>query len=244
MDLQNKVVLITGGAVRLGRAITLELSKRNALICCHYHSSFEQAEQLKKEVEEGGGKILLFGQDLSSAQQAELLASQVLAQTGRVDVLINNAAIFFKTPFGQVTESDWDRLFNVNLKSVFFLSQKIGLQMKKQKQGKIINIGDSGAIHPFPSYLPYSISKAGIMALTVGLARTLAPEVQVNCVNPGPVLMPASFPEKEKQYAIEQTLLKREGSPEDVARTVRFLIEESDFITGTCVNVDGGRAVR
>ncbi|MCD6376798.1 MAG: SDR family oxidoreductase [Caldisericaceae bacterium] len=244
MDLENKVVLITGGAVRLGRAITLELSKRKALICCHYHSSTTEAKQLKQQIDEAGGHILLFRQDLSSVPQAENLAERVLSQTGRVDVLVNNAAIFFKTPFGQVSEADWDRLMEVNLKSVFFLSQKIGLQMKVRGAGKIVNIADSGALHPFPSYLPYSISKAGIVTLTIGLAKALAPEVQVNCINPGPVMMPPNFLEAEKQFAINQTLLKREGNAEDIARTVRFLIEDSDYITGSCINVDGGRAVR
>ncbi len=116
--------------------------------------------------------------------------------------------------------------------------------MQAQKSGKIINIGDSGALTPFPSYLPYSVSKAGILALTKGLAKALAPHIQVNCVNPGPVLFPQEFPDKEKEFAINQTLLKRAGSAEDVARTVRFLIEGSDYITGECIAVDGGRHIR
>ncbi|MHB2154970.1 SDR family NAD(P)-dependent oxidoreductase [Calditrichota bacterium GD2] len=244
MDIKEKIVLITGGAVRLGRAIALELAARGATICCHYHQSAAAAEELKKEIEHKGGKIRLFRADLEQAKEAEELAEAVWQKTGRIDVLVNNAALFFKTPFGKVTEAEWDQFFNLNLKSVFFLSQKIGMRMLAQKSGKIINIGDSGAIHPFPSYIPYSISKAGVMALTTALAKALAPYVQVNCINPGPVLMPASFPQAEKQYAIDQTLLKREGSAYDIARTVRFLVEDSDYITGACINVDGGRAIR
>ncbi len=244
MELKGKVVLVTGGAVRIGRAIVKELVAHQATVCCHYHSSAMAAEQLKQEVEQAGGRIFLFQKDLFQASQAEELAEAVLTQLGRVDILINNAAVFFKTPLGTVEETDWDRLLNINLKSVFFLSQKIGLHMKTQQAGKIINIGDSGALRPFPSYIPYSISKAGILALTKGLAKALAPHVQVNCVNPGPVLMPSSMPETERQFAINQTLLKREGTARDIAQTVRFLIEDSDYITGTCINVDGGRAIR
>ncbi len=244
MELKDKIVLITGFAVRLGRAIALELSQRGAVICGHYHSSYQQAQQLKEKIEKAGGRVFLFQADLALVNAVEHLVEQVIQKTGRIDVLINNAAIFFKTPFGTVTEKQWDQIFDLNLKSVFFLSQKVGQLMKQNQAGKIINIGDSGALHPFPAYLPYSISKAGVLALTIGLAKALSPEVQVNCVNPGPVLFPEQFPEQEKQFAIEQTLLKREGTPEDVAKTVRFLIEDSDYITGTCINVDGGRAVR
>ncbi len=243
MNLVDKVVLVTGGAVRVGRAIVLEMAKAGAVICCHYNNSEAQAQNLKREVEALDGSITLFWADLSQVTETVRLAETVLEKFGQIDVLVNNAAIFFKTPLGTVTEEQWDRLLNVNLKSVFFLSQMVGKHMLQRKQGKIISIADSGAEHPFPSYLPYSISKSGVVALTRGLARALAPYVQVNCVNPGPVLMPEDFPEKDRKFAIEQTLLKREGSARDIARAVRFLAEE-DYITGVCLNVDGGRAVR
>ncbi len=244
MNLKDRIVLITGGAVRIGRAISLQMAEAGAVVCCHYNSSDEQASELKQVIERKGGQVRLFKADLNNPQNGVRLAQEVYAVYGRIDVLVNNAAIFFKTPFGSVSEEQWDRLMTLNLKSVFFLSQEVAKLMLQRNEGKIINIGDSGAVHPFPSYLPYSISKAGVMALTIGLAKALAPHIQVNCINPGPVLIPETFPDKDKQYAIEQTLLKREGSAEDIARTVRFLIEGSDYITGTCIDVDGGRRIK
>ncbi|MEJ2543186.1 MAG: SDR family oxidoreductase [Calditrichaceae bacterium] len=116
--------------------------------------------------------------------------------------------------------------------------------MLKQKSGKIINIADAGAETPFPAYLPYSITKAGIINMTKGLAKALAPNIQVNCVSPGPVMFPEDYSEKERQYSIEQTLLKREGSAEDIAKTIRFLLEGTDYITGAVIPVDGGRGIR
>lgn len=243
MNIANKIILITGGAVRVGRAISLELAGAGATVCCHYHTSKKAALELKSMVEKTNGHIWLFQADLSVTTNAVNLVRQVIDTFGRIDVLINNASIFFKTPFGTVSEEQWDQFLNLNLKAAFFLSQEAGKQMSEQKEGKIINIADSGALHPFPSYLPYSISKAGLMALTKGLAKALAPYVQVSCVNPGPVLFPNDFPDKEKEFAINQTLLKRAGTAEDVARTVRFLIE-NDYITGECVAVDGGRQIR
>ena len=244
MNLNQRIVLITGGAVRVGRAISKELAAAGAVIACHYHSSEAQAIRLKREIEDEGGQIELFRADLSDLSSCKNLIAAVRQAYGKIDVLVNNAAVFFKTPFGSVNEKQWDTLLNLNLKSVFFLSQEVSPVMQAQKSGKIINIGDSGALTPFPSYLPYSISKAGVIALTKGLAKALAPHIQVNCINPGPVLFPRDFPEKEKEFAINQTLLKRAGSAEDVARTVRFLIEGSDYITGECIAVDGGRHIR
>jgi NAD(P)-dependent dehydrogenase (short-subunit alcohol dehydrogenase family) len=164
--------------------------------------------------------------------------------TGRLDVLVNNAALFYKTPFGEISEKDWDTFHTLNLKSAFFMAQSASRYMLKHKSGKIINIGDSSADSPFPAYLPYSISKAGIVAMTKGLAKALAPHIQVNCVNPGPVMIPEGYSEEDRQSAIQKTLLKREGSGKDIAKTIRFLLEGSDYITGAIIPVDGGRHIR
>ncbi len=241
---KSKVVIISGAAVRLGRAIALELAQAGMHLFCHYHKSEQAARSLKEEVERNGGSIRLFQGNLSETGIIEQLSDEALRVYGRIDYLVNNAAIFYKTPFGTVTEAQWDEFMAVNLKQTFFLSQKTGQIMLKQKRGKIVNIGDAGAEAVFPAYLPYSVSKAGVVALTKGLAKALAPYVQVNCVNPGPVLMPAQMLQKEKEFAIEQTLLKREGSAGDVAKTVRFLLEQSDYITGAVLPVDGGRSIR
>ena len=244
MDLKNKIVLITGGAVRVGRAISLEISKAGATIFCQYYSSSDSAQSLKNEIEKNDGSIHIYQSDLSNQDGIRQTVDEVIRLYGRVDILINNAALFFKTPLGKVSEKDWDTLHNLNLKAPFFLSQAVSEYMLKQKSGKIINIADAGAETPFPAYLPYSISKAGIINLTKGLAKALAPNIQVNCVSPGPVMFPKDYSEEERKFSIEQTILKREGSAEDIAKTVRFLIEGSDYITGAVIPVDGGRQVR
>ncbi len=243
MKIKNRIILVTGGAVRVGRAISMDLANAGAIVCCHYHTSEDAAKELQQTIEKTGGRIQLFQADFSQTMEAIGLARQVLNEFGHIDILVNNAALFFKTPFGTVTEQQWDQLLSLNLKSTFFLSQEAGKHMMERKTGKIVNIADSGALNPFPSYLPYSLSKAGIIALTKGLAKALAPFVQVNCINPGPVLFPEEFPEKEKDFAINQTLLKRAGTAGDVAHAVKFLIE-TDYITGDCIAVDGGRQIR
>ena len=244
MRLKNKIILVTGGAVRIGRTICLELARRGATVFCHYHSSEAQAGSLSEVLTKMGAEHSLFKGDLTRLQTIEELCAKALQKYGRIDALINNAAVFYKTPLGQVQEKDWQHFFDLNLKSVFFLSQEVSRQMLQQKAGKIINIGDAGALHPFPGYLPYSISKNAIVILTQGLAKALAPAIQVNCINPGPVLMPQSMPADERAYALEQTLLKKEGAPGDVAGAVRFLLEEGDYITGAVIPVDGGRHIR
>ena len=244
MNLSEKVVLVTGGAVRLGRAICLELAEAGAKIFCHYHSSGNAALSLKQKISANGGSIHIFKCDLSEAKAPQNIINEVIRVFGRIDVLINNAAVFYKTPLGSVTEKDWDAFTNLNLKSAFFIAQESGRHMLKQKTGKIINISDAAAVSPFPAFIPYSISKAGIIAMTIGLAKALAPHIQVNCINPGTVMLPENMSEEDKSYALDQTLLKREGCAEDVAKSVRFLLEGSDYITGAILPVDGGRQIR
>ncbi len=243
MEIENKTVLISGGATRLGRAVTLHLAKRGAKIFCHYHQSEKEARLLKEEIESFGGAITLFQYDLMKEDAPQNIVKAAVDRFYTVDILINNAALFYKTPFGQIKTRDWDVFHTLNLKSAFFLSQAASRIMLQQKSGKIINIADSAAERPFPSYLPYSISKAGIITMTAGLAKALAPHIQVNCIAPGPVLFPADYDEKEKAFAINQTLLKREGSPRDIVTAIEFLIENGDYITGAVIPVDGGRHI-
>ena len=243
MDLKNKTVLITGGVVRVGRAITLELLAAGANVFCHYNTSQKEATSLKAQAEESKGNLNLIRGDLSSLDFAQKMVDQVIQEAGRLDALINNAAIFFKTPVGEVTEDDWERLFHLNLKVPFFCAQKAGIHMKKQGAGKIINIGDPSGLNPWPSYIPYGLTKSGIISMTKGLAKALAPEVMVNCVNPGPVMFPNHYSDEDRERALKKTLLKKEGSAEDIAKTVRFILEGSDYITGAIINVDGGRSI-
>lgn len=240
MDLKGKVVLITGGAVRVGRAITVEFIRAGANVFCHYYHSEQEAYELKKAYP----SVNLLKGNLRQINTIRRLAKTVLEKSGTIDVLVNNAAIFLKTPLGSVTEEDWDNLFEINLKSHFFISQEISKTMLAKKSGKIINIADTNGLRPWPSYIPYSLTKSGVIALTKGLAITLAPFVQVNCINPGPVLMPDTYTEEQISRAIEKTLLKRAGHPEDVAAAARFLAEDGDYITGLILSVDGGRSIR
>lgn len=240
MQLKDKVVLITGGAVRVGRAITVELITAGANVFCHYFSSEREARELKKEYP----SVNLLKGNLKQINTVPSLIREIVEVAGTIDVLINNAAIFMKTPLGTVTEENWDNLFALNLKPNFFLSQEASKIMMEKQAGKIVNIADTSGLRPWPSYIPYSLTKSGMISLTKGLAKALAPYVQVNCINPGPVLMPDKYSNEQIAQAIEKTLLKRAGQAEDVASAVRFLLEDGDYITGLILSVDGGRSIK
>lgn len=249
MKLAGKTVLITGAAKRLGREIALELAKRGANILIHYNRSEKDGRDLQRKILSLRVKAHLVQADFSHQGKAPLqkriqrFVKDVFSRVKRVDVLINNASIFYPTPFEEVTEKDWDEFLTVNLKVPFFLSQKFGLRMMEQKSGKIIQLVDWVGERPTKRFLPYAISKAGLVAATKGLAKNLAPYIQVIGVAPGPILPVVNATPKERQAASERSLLKRYGHPQDIAKTIRFLIEDTDFITGTIVNVDGGASV-
>jgi pteridine reductase len=243
MELQGRVALVTGGGVRLGRAIALELAAAGAAVAVHYHSSAADAASVAEEIRAAGGQAAAFALDLARTEALPRLVEQVLTAFGRLDALVNNAGIFPHTPFADATEADWERVMGINLKAPFFLSQATARPMLAQGGGKIVHLADISAERPWSGYLPYCISKAGIVALTRGLARALAPTIQVNAVAPGTVLFPEEMPEEERERLLQQVPLRREGNPTDVARTVRFLLEGSDYITGAVIPVDGGRSV-
>jgi pteridine reductase len=240
LDLKNKIVLITGGAVRVGKAITQELIAAGSIVFCHYNSSEKDALKLK----EASPKVKLLKGDLRNNKTPRLIIEKVIKEAGTLDILINNAAIFPKTPLGSVTEEDWNQVFEINLKSTFFLSQEASQVMKKKHSGKIINIADTSGLRPWPSYIPYSLTKSGVISLTKALAKALAPHIQVNCINPGPVMIPDDYNDSQIDQAIEKTLLKRIGRAEDIANAVKFLLEDGDYITGLILSVDGGRSIK
>jgi NAD(P)-dependent dehydrogenase (short-subunit alcohol dehydrogenase family) len=240
VNIKGKVALVTGGAVRVGRAICIELMNAGAIVFCHYNSSSRAAKELREEYP----SINLLAANLSQIESVNSLIENLINRAGTVDILINNAAIFTKTPVGSVKEKDWDRLFDINLKSIFFLSQQASQIMLRKKSGKIINIADTSGLRPWPSYIPYSITKSGVISLTKGLAKALAPHIQVNCINPGPVLIPDDYTEDQISQAIEKTLLQRAGTAEDISAAVKFLLEDGDYITGLALSVDGGRSIK
>ncbi len=236
-SLNNKVALVTGAAKRVGRAIALELADAGARVAVHYHTSASAAEET---VERAGGGSALFQADLRQPRECAALITSVKEAFGRIDVLVNNAALFGRTPFAETTEEEWDRFQEVNLKSAFFLSQAAAAVMD---EGVVINIADSAGVTLWPGYIAYSISKSGLITLTQGLARALAPAIRVNAVLPGPVLPPEGEEGDEEaiKTSIQNTAMKRMGTPGDVAKAVRYLVAEGSYITGAILPVDGGR---
>jgi NAD(P)-dependent dehydrogenase (short-subunit alcohol dehydrogenase family) len=243
MDLNGRVALVTGGAKRVGRVIAWALAQRGAQVAITYQRSQRDADAFVKEMETAGRKALAVRAEATRAAEVTAAVDRVVKQFGRIDILINNAAIFSRTPWAALDEAAWDQAIDVNLKGPFLFAKAAGDRMKAQGSGKIVNIADWAGERPYRHYLPYCVSKAGVVALTKGLALELAPHVQVNAVAPGPVLLPEGMSEEERANVIAATPLRRIGSPEDVANAVLFLLEGSDFITGAVLPVDGGRLI-
>lgn len=243
MELEGQVALITGAAKRIGRAVAFALARKGALIVVHYNHSKEEAEQTAEEIKQLGAEAIAMQADLSDVSQVQPLVDKVTATLGAVDILVNSAAVFYKTPVGEVTEETWDDLFRTNIRGPFFLAQAAAKVMKSQGAGKIINFSDATADYAVPDYTVYAMTKTAVGSMTRGLARALAPEIQVNCILPGPILPSESGGEEGWKAAIGQTVLKRSGSPEDIAEAVLFLVEKGDYLTGVFLPVDGGRSL-
>jgi NAD(P)-dependent dehydrogenase (short-subunit alcohol dehydrogenase family) len=243
MELKHKVALVTGAGKRVGRTIALKLAERGAAVAIHYRSSGAEAEEAAGQITRSGGQAQPFAADLEKVAEIEAMVGQVLDAFGRIDVLVNSASVFYRKPLEQLTERDWDLNLNTNLKAPFFLAKFAGAAMRRQGAGKIVNIGDWAGIRPYNNYLPYNVSKSGLIGLTQALAKALAPEVQVNCIALGPVMPPDDYDAAEIERLKQATLTKSLGSAEDVARAVLFLCEGTDFATGSTLVLDGGRLI-
>jgi pteridine reductase len=241
MKLDGKVALVTGAGRRVGRAIALALAERGATLAVHYRNSAAEAEELAMQIGQRGGSAGAFPADLEKVAEIERMSDAVLKSFGRIDILVNCASVFYRKPLEELTEHDWDINLNTNLKAPFFLSKFAAVSMKRNGAGKIVNIGDWAGVRPYNNYLPYTVSKSGLIGLTRALAKALAPEVQVNCVALGPVMPPGDYDEAEIEILKKGTLTKTLGSPEDVARAVLFFCESTDFATGSTLMLDGGR---
>jgi pteridine reductase len=240
---QDKTVLITGGAKRVGAAICRRLHAAGANLMLHYRASAGEARLLQAELNHARpDSVSLIQADLLDLNKLPSVVEQTLQAFGRLDALINNASTFFPTPVGEITEAAWADLIGTNLQVPLFLAQAAAPALKRA-QGAIVNLSDIHAERPLKNYVVYSIAKAGLEGLTRSLARELAPEVRVNAVAPGPILWPEdeSFDELSRQRIISHTPLKREGTPDDIARAVHFLLADANYITGETINVDGGR---
>ena len=243
--MQGKVVLITGGAKRVGAATCRRLHSAGANLMLHYRVSAGEARLLQAELNhQRKDSVALIQADLLDIAKLPAMVEQTAQSFGRLDALVNNASSFFQTPVGEITAAAWEDLIGTNLRAPLFLSQAAAPALKKS-QGAIVNITDIHAERPLKNYVVYSVAKAGLVGLTRSLARELAPEVRVNAIAPGPILWPddESFDELSRQRIISHTPLKREGTPEDIAKAVHFLLAEATYVTGETINVDGGRHV-
>jgi len=244
MALHNKVVLITGGAKRLGAAIATRLHAEGMNVVIHYHHSKAAAESLAAEFNaQRKESALTLTADLLDTASLPLLVDAAVKRYGQLDILVNNASAFYPTPVGSITEENWNDLIGSNLKAPLFLSQAATTHLK-HTQGLIINMVDIHAQRPLVEHPVYSIAKAGLVTLTKSLARELCPEIRVNAIAPGPVLWPEHEMSLElQQEIISKTVLKRRGSPEDIAAAALYLAKDAPYVTGQVLAVDGGRSI-
>ena len=245
MPANEKIVLITGGAKRVGAATCRMLHARGARLMVHYRSSQAEAQALTDELNrQRADSCALVQGDLLHIERLPLLVEATLKHYGRLDVLVNNASSFYPTEVGQITAENWDDLIGTNLKAPLFLAQAAADALR-QAHGCIVNIADIHAERPLKTYVVYSIAKAGLVAMTKSLAYELGPQVRVNAIAPGPIMWPEddpTFDDTERRRIVAHTALKREGSPEDIARTLEFLVYDAPYITGQILAVDGGRS--
>jgi pteridine reductase len=242
MQLDGRAALVTGAGRRLGREIAVALGTRGMHVAVHYGSSAAGARETAAAIDRAGGRAVCLQADLTEPEAPVALIEAAVEALGRLDVLVNSAAVMVRTPIGEVTPTLWDDMFAINLRAPFFASQAAAPHLARG-QGAIVNLADLAAFETWPGYVPHGVSKAGVVQMTRSLARVLAPDVRVNAVAPGTVLLPESWPEDAARRLAETTPLRRLGAPDDVTRAVIFLLE-SDYITGQTLVVDGGRNIR
>jgi pteridine reductase len=242
VELQGRAALVTGAGRRLGRAIAIGLARAGCDVAIHFHASADGAEETAQAVRGEGRRAELVPADLREAGAARALPDRAVAVLGRLDILVNSAAIMQRLDFASVTPEQWRAALDLNLTAAFFTAQGATPHLRAVR-GKIVNVADIAAFEVWPAYLPLNVSKAGVVMLTRGLARVLGPEVTVNAVAPGAVLPPDDWPEAARAHLAETTPLRRLGAPADVVAAVRFLLEQ-DYLTGVVLPVDGGRLIR
>lgn len=244
--MQGKVVLVTGGAKRVGAVICRRLHGAGAQLAVHYHRSAQEALALQIELNKvRPDSAAAFQADLLNLGELQRLVQAVIEKFGRLDALVNNASSFYATPLPQADEQQWHDLIGTNLKAPLFLAQAAATELRR-RHGAIVNIADIHAERPLQGHLLYSVAKAGLVALTRALAQELAPQVRVNAISPGVIMWPESAEwqdEDQRRKIVAHTLLKRQGEPEDIARTVEFLMNDAPYITGQIIAVDGGRSI-
>jgi NAD(P)-dependent dehydrogenase (short-subunit alcohol dehydrogenase family) len=239
MDLKGKVALVTGSAHRVGKHIAIALANEGCHLAIHYHGSQEKAFATVEEIEAFGVKASAFQANLSKYEEILTLFQEMDRTYDRLDVLVNSAAILLRRDLLEVDIQEWNQIMGLNLKGAFFCLQQAAIRMQSWGGGAIVNISDIIGRRPWAHYPVHSISKAGIEMLTKVAAIELAPEIRVNAIAPGLILPPESMQPERWQELADASLLKRPGSPEDIARAVLFLLK-NDYISGETLVVDGG----
>ena len=243
MELRGRTALVTGAGRRLGQAMARALAARGMVVAIHHHESGAGASALRDEIRAAGGRATCFAADLTDPRAAAELPRRVVAELGGLDVLINSAAVMHRVEFEDTTPELYDATLNLNLRAVFFCTQGAAPALRAAR-GKVVNLADLGGLEPWPGFAAHSVSKAGVVMLTRVLARALAPEVTVNAIAPGAVLVPESYDDAERERLARTTPLGRLGSPDDVTAALLYLLEGGDYVTGEVLVVDGGRLFR
>jgi pteridine reductase len=227
----------------MGRAFVEALAAKGMRVAIHHGASAADAEAVRAALQARGSEAATFGADLRDAGRAAKLIDQVVERFGRLDVLINSAAVMERLTVAETTVDQWDAIMHLNLRAPFFLAQRAAPHLAKVR-GTIVNIADLGGLEPWPNYAAHSISKAGVVMLTKVLAMALAPDITVNAIAPGTVLVPDDFDAQKRAFLSETTPLHRLGTPQDAVNAMLYLVEHGDFVTGETIVVDGGRILR
>ena len=238
-SLADKVALVTGAAKRIGRSVALRLASEGADVAVNYRGSKAEADEVVAQIAAMGRRAVAIQADVSKKNDVTALFAAVEKEFGRLDILVNNVGMFFPAKFEELTEEQWDRILNTNLKSQFLCSQAATPILRRSGQGRIINFASLGGLLAWPSYTHYCVSKAGVIMLTRCLARALAPEITVNAIAPGTISFPGDAPELAEDF-IRRAPLHRTGTAKDIDDAVVFLAQ-SAFVTGQVIVVDGGR---
>ncbi len=239
MNPKGKTALITGGAHRVGKAITMNLARAGANVVINYNTSSKAADAAVSEAQDLGVGALAVQADVSNRQQVEAMVTAAKEQFGAIDILVNSASLWLKTPFPTNDVTDWHRVTGILIHGSFYCANAITPIMMEQGEGAIVNIVDLSAWEPWPNFMAHSVGKAALLALSRQLALELAPVVRVNAVAPGPVLPPPDYSPEMVERIANKTLLKRWGTPEDISEAVLYFVR-ANYVTGEVIAVDGG----
>lgn len=242
MQIEDSVFMVTGAATRVAREVAVSMAQKGARISFTYYTDDEPWQEAKAQFESFGGKCLAMKMEVRNSAQIKAWVQETVQTFNRVDILFNSASVWLKAPFLEIKEEDWDTALEVNLRGPFLCSQAVAPYMIKQGRGVIINMTDLSAFQVWPGNAHHAASKAGLVALTKSMALELAPAIRVNAIAPGTILLPPNASKEKVDWAVEKSVLKKVGSPSDVAQLVTFLVE-NEFATGAVYFIDGGRSL-